>query len=1021
VSSRPSYGKLRLPGRIDLEDLTRQMSGRSAGRTEADLQAQVRDFLVHGDLDLEDDHLAVRLETQAGGGRRIDVEIGFTVIECKKNLRAGRTLDDAIEQLGGYLRSRTDDTGQRYAGILTDGREWKLYALVGDQPTALDTLIIDPVTADSDRLKVWLEGVLATRQQIFPTPHEIRRRLGAGTPSYRLDRAALGELYAMCRTAPEIQVKRLLWARLLTTAFGSAFTDDDELFLEHTFLVIVAELIAHQVAGLDIRDVDGQTGAADLLSGRYFERSGIAGVVEADFFDWVADSPGGDLFVRDVARRVGRFKWSGPVEHDVLKMLYESVVSPEQRHDLGEYYTPDWLAEHMVAETVTDPLNQRVLDPSCGSGTFLFAAVRSYLAAADAAGVDNPTAVAGATEHVFGIDVHPVAVTLARVTYLLALGFERLQDRGSIRIPVNLGDSLQWNRSDDMFTNGDLVVPTLDGEELFASELRWPASTLTDAQQFDSLVANLTDRATSRKPGDKPLKPITAVLNAHAIDDGDRATVETTYKILCSLHDHRRNHIWGYYVRNLARPYWLTRPGHRPDVLIGNPPWLSYRYMTPSMKERFRDDSQARGLWAGAAVATSQDLSGYFVARCVELYLDHGGRFAFVMPLAAITRAHFAGFRKATYPSPTETTAVQFANPWDLHGVRPDIFPMPSSVVSGTRTSTARPMGTAVTLYQGRFPPDVHLTWRQAEPYLTRSASTITRPTGTTTSPYGRLFRQGASIVPRALVTVERTAVGQLGISHGLVPIRSLKSTQDKEPWKGLPPREGAIEEGFLHPLHLGTTLAPFRMLAPLATVLPLREGRLLNEDELDAYPAMQGWWADAESLWRRYRTSTATLAEWVNYQGKLAAQAQPHPHRVVYNRSGTRLVAAYVPEVTAVIDTKLYWGRVGSRQEADYLCAIFNSATMTELVNPVQSKGNFGPRDFYGLPFEFPIPIFDPSDTTHTHLADVGRRSADAAATLELPEGVTFQVARREIGAQLAREGLADEGNILVRALLLA
>jgi type I restriction-modification system DNA methylase subunit len=66
-------------------------------------------------------------------------------------------------------------------------------------------------------------------------------------------------------------------------------------------------------------------------------------------------------------------------------VLYESVIAAEQRHKLGEYYTPDWLAERMVAEVVDAPLEQRVLDPSCGSGTFLFHSVRHYLKAAEAA------------------------------------------------------------------------------------------------------------------------------------------------------------------------------------------------------------------------------------------------------------------------------------------------------------------------------------------------------------------------------------------------------------------------------------------------------------------------------------------------------------------------------------------------------------------------------------------------------------------------------------------------------------
>ena len=1014
------YGNLSMPVRVDLQEIALRMADRSASRTEADLQAQIRDFLVHGDLDLQDDDLEVNLEVQAGAGRRIDVEVGFTVIECKKNLRAARVLEPAIEQLGGYLKSRTDETGQRYVGILTDGREWKLYTLIDDEALEVDSHTVDPSIGDAERLKVWLEGVMATRQRIYPTPLEMRRRLGAGSPSYRLDRAALGELYEACRDKPEIQVKRLLWARLLTTAFGSAFKDDDELFLEHTFLVIVAELIAHEVAGMSVRGGGDNTTASSLLSGRYFEQSGIAGVVEADFFDWVADAPGGDLFVRDVARRVGRFDWSGPVEHDVLKMLYESVVSAQQRHDLGEYYTPDWLAERMVGETVTDPLNERVLDPACGSGTFLFACVRNYLEAADAAGMDNPTAVRNVTEHVFGIDVHPVAVTLARVTYLLAIGFQRLKDRGPIRVPVNVGDSLQWNRTDDMFTAGELVVPTLDGEELFASELRWPASTLADAQTFDALVADLTDRATARQPTERPLKPITAVLNAHRVPQEDRATVETTYKLLCGLHDHRRNHIWGYYVRNVARPYWLSQPQHRPDVLVGNPPWLSYRYMTPDMKRRFRDDSQVRGLWAGAAVATSQDLSGYFVARATELYLNEGGRFAFVMPFAALTRPHFSGFRRGVYPAPAESTTVAFGKPWDLHAVQPDIFPMPSCVVVGERRDKALPLPDVVTKYAGRFPPDTHMTWGQAADHLTQTSVKLDRPKGASTSPYGSVFRQGASIVPRALTTVEEVPAGQLGLSKGLVRVRSLKSSQDKEPWKALPQREGTVEEGFLHPLHLGSTLTPFRMLEPISCVLPLVQGTLLDGDALDPYPAMQAWWSEAEDLWARHRKGSATLTEWVDYQGKLSVQRKLVRHRVVYNRSGTRLVAAYVPEREAVIDTKLYWGEVRGRDEADYLCAIFNSRLMTELVNPVQGRGNFGPRDFYSLPFEFPIPRFDPAKDLHGQLVDVGLRSRRLAASVELAPAGGFQAARRLISQSLVSSGLEPEASELVRRLLL-
>src|SRR5689334_22222157 len=71
------------------------------------------------------------LESPAGQRRRIDVEVGFTVFEVKRDLRIGKVRADAVDQLAGYVLARGSDTGQRYVGVLTDGAEWHLYHLVG--------------------------------------------------------------------------------------------------------------------------------------------------------------------------------------------------------------------------------------------------------------------------------------------------------------------------------------------------------------------------------------------------------------------------------------------------------------------------------------------------------------------------------------------------------------------------------------------------------------------------------------------------------------------------------------------------------------------------------------------------------------------------------------------------------------------------------------------------------------------------------------------------------------------------
>lgn len=180
--------------------------------------------------------------------------------------------------------------------------------------------------------------MLAIATRITPTPTEIVRRLGATSPAHDLDALELQALYEANRDMPEVRLKRQLWARLLTTALGTAFEDEDALFAEHTLLVASAEIIAHSVVG--INPADPTIAARTLLEGGLFANAQVAGVVEGDFFDWVADVPGGDRFIRTLARRLSRFAWQS-VEHDVMKVLYESVIGADTRHSLGEYYTPD--------------------------------------------------------------------------------------------------------------------------------------------------------------------------------------------------------------------------------------------------------------------------------------------------------------------------------------------------------------------------------------------------------------------------------------------------------------------------------------------------------------------------------------------------------------------------------------------------------------------------------------------------------------------------------------------------------
>ena len=166
-------------------------------------------------------------------------------------------------------------------------------------------------------------------------------------------------------------MKRQLWQNLLTAALGeiaSTEAEMDDLFVRHTYLSVVIGIVVQASFGGDIYRL-AEVDTADLLHGRDFRsKTGLQGVVESDFFAWPAEV-GGLPLIKTLARRVAKFDWS-QVPNDIAAILYETVIPPEERRQLGEYYTPDWLVRAMVREVVTDPQHQYVLDPACGSGTF---------------------------------------------------------------------------------------------------------------------------------------------------------------------------------------------------------------------------------------------------------------------------------------------------------------------------------------------------------------------------------------------------------------------------------------------------------------------------------------------------------------------------------------------------------------------------------------------------------------------------------------------------------------------------
>lgn len=1039
--------------------LTRELLARLATgtrRTEADIQSDIKALLLTADLGLGEDQ--VELEQQIGDGtkRRIDIAVGRTIIETKRDFELV-DLDTAERQLAGYLQVRERNRGVEYIGILTDGRTWRLYDLRGtdaamdDAPPLrlISERVLKTTVEDAERHLIWLESAMSTRTAIAPTPAEIDARLGADSAAHRIDISRLADLYHSAPNPAETEIKRGLWAKLLRTSFGEGFTDDEALFLNHTLLVIQAEIIAHAALGFDISPTGGIE-PADLVSGEQFARSLVYGVIEQDFFDWVTEVPGGAAFIAEQARRLSRFTWEG-VENDVLKILYESVIPVAERERLGEYYTPDWLAHRIVADTVTEPLTARVADPSCGSGTFLFHAVRAYLDAAEAAGASPGAAAMEVCSHVVGMDIHPVSVTLARVTYLLAIGRERLThaDRGELRVPVWLGDSIQWEqRTDTLSEDGRITVSTGGdhfgedaGGSLFgdlAPQLVFPSSLLRDAGVFDRVVSEMADAAVddsnfkSMKKGpsttfEKPARKIVKEILERAevgIPERERKVLRDTLDTLRRLVNDGRDHIWGYYVRNLIRPLWLRQPENRVTHLVGNPPWVRFSKMLSGMQANYRNLAEASGILATGASVTAMDLSTLFVARVTELYLAPGGAAAFVMPHGTMSRVHAAGFRDGYWAQ--GTAAVRFRESWDLQDATTG-FPMASCVIRftrATRDEAARSMSESVLHWDVRL-DRADVPWAVARASTTTTPSTVRQlqPGAIGESPYRGNFRQGATIVPRMLFFVDEGPVesNPLGTGAGRVHVISNRTNKEKAPWRDIDSLDLYISPDVLHSIHLGETLLPFRTCTPKTAILPVTDGELLDEAEIARHRGgLADWWKTASAIWEENKSANSRLSlmAQLNYTRKLSTQLPTSKFRIIYSGTGSNLTAAVVDDPRCLFWHTLYWAPVATRAEGDYLAAIFNSPVLLDLVRPLQTVGLFGPRHFDKHIFDIPIPLFDEDDGLHRNLAELGARAAEFAATVDTGQ-LKFQGARKRIRKALDAEGITAEIDAAIRELI--
>ncbi|WP_237478658.1 Eco57I restriction-modification methylase domain-containing protein [Lichenibacterium dinghuense] len=106
------------------------------------------------------------------------------------------------------------------------------------------------------------------------------------------------------------------------------------------------------------------------------------------------------------------------VRGDLLSGIYDRNLDPEQRRTLGEVYTRPELAQYMLGACGYDGA-QKLLDPACGSGTFLVEAFEMARRRKEAVGVDfGADDVVETLGRLSGLDLNGFSATLAQIQLL---------------------------------------------------------------------------------------------------------------------------------------------------------------------------------------------------------------------------------------------------------------------------------------------------------------------------------------------------------------------------------------------------------------------------------------------------------------------------------------------------------------------------------------------------------------------------------------------------------------------------
>ena len=474
---------------------------------------------------------------------------------------------------------------------------------------------------------------------------------------------------------PSDKVKKL--AQFYGVPFDASIKPAELLFAVHTYYAIFMKLMASQIVSRQEsyvssplkKLVEAPTSnklkheLEEIEQGGIFRHYGITNFLEGDLFAWYVSVWDDEIekLIRGMVQKLDDYNPNTLAENpaesrDLLKKLYHQLFPKSVRHDLGEYYTPDWLAEHTLNELgYTGALDKRLLDPACGSGTFLVMAINRIRAEfeknRELVGFEEDDLCKRILANVIGFDLNPLAVMAARTNFLIAIR-DLIPHVDHVEIPIYLCDAIMTpSEYGGLFAGGlgkakllktaaaEFKIPTQIGES--REDLAKYAEQLEFCIKHNYSPQEFLDRCIDEGLG-----------------VGDAILHEDLYKQLVQLDKENRNGVWARIIKNAFAPLFIGKV----DYLAGNPPWVNWESLPEDYRNSMKYLWQDYGLFtlsgsAGRLGGGKKDLSMLFVYAGMDNYLSDGGKLGFVIT-QTVFKTKGAGdvFRRFKYERNGKTT-----------------------------------------------------------------------------------------------------------------------------------------------------------------------------------------------------------------------------------------------------------------------------------------------------------------------------------------------------------------------------